>query len=101
MATYYVGLDVQLKHTTICILDQEGKRVKRLTIRGAWSKIADELKRLTGKVSVCYEASSCYGYLLEFSSVGHYANPNRREFQFHEKQDRSVSGTSKWEVPGS
>ena len=40
MATYFVGLDVHLKHTSICVLDGHGKFVKRLTIRGEWPKIA-------------------------------------------------------------
>jgi hypothetical protein len=44
MATHYVGLGAHWKHTTVCILDGHGKRVKRLTIRGAWPKIADKLK---------------------------------------------------------
>jgi hypothetical protein len=29
MATYYVGLDVHLRHTTMCILDGHGKRCNR------------------------------------------------------------------------
>ncbi len=68
MRTYYVGLDVHWKHTTVCILDGYGKRVKRLTIWGAWPKIADELKQLSGKVSVCFEASTAFGYLYEMLS---------------------------------
>lgn len=68
MATYYVGLDVHLQHTTVCILDRCGKRVKRLTIRGKWSAIAEEMNRLKGKVQVCYEASTGYGYLHELLS---------------------------------
>jgi hypothetical protein len=27
---------------------------------------------------------------MEFSSVGRYANPNRRKFQFHQKQDKET-----------
>ena len=47
-----MGLDVHLKHTSVCILDGDGKRVKRLTIRGPWRKIVEELKRLPGQVAV-------------------------------------------------
>ena len=68
MSRYYVGLDVHWTHTTVCVLDRHGKRVKRLTIRGAWSQIVDELKQLSGKVSVCFEASTAYGHLYELIS---------------------------------
>ena len=72
MATYYVGLDVHVKETSVCILDGDGKRVKRLTIRGAWPKIAEALKSLSGKIFVCFEASTAYGYLHEMlSQVAH------------------------------
>ncbi len=63
--TYYVGLDVHLRHTSMCILNGDGKRVKRMKIHGAWSNIVTELKQLTGKVSVCFEASTAYGHLYE------------------------------------
>ena len=49
-------------------MDGNGKRVKRLTIRGAWSQIVEELEHLPGKVAVCYEASTGYGYLNELLS---------------------------------
>jgi transposase len=68
MATYFVGLDVHLTHTTMCILDQHGKRIKRRTIRGPWTDVADQVRRLSGKVSVCFEASTAYGYLYELLS---------------------------------
>lgn len=68
MARYFVGLDVHLKYTTVCILNGDGKRVKRLTIRGGWHKIAEELRQLSGKVAVCFEASTAYGYLHEMLS---------------------------------
>ena len=95
MASYYVGLDVHLKHTSVCILDGDGKRVKRLTIRGPWRKIAEELKRLPGKVAVCFEASTAYGHLHElFSKVAArvvVAHPGqlRLIFRSKKKNDRA------------
>src|SRR3989304_4134190 len=40
MAAYYLGLDVHLTHTTMCILDRDGKRAKRQTIRGSGAILA-------------------------------------------------------------
>ena len=65
MASYFVGLDIHWKHTSVCVLDGNGNRIKRLTLRGSWTKIAEELKQLPGKVSVCFEASTAYGHLHE------------------------------------
>jgi hypothetical protein len=65
MARYYVGLDMHWLHTTICVLDSRGKRVKRQTIRGPWSRAVEELKPLGKKISVCFEASTAYGHLHE------------------------------------
>jgi transposase len=52
----------------MCILDGNGKRIKRQTVRGPWSDVADQVRRLSGKVSVCFEASTAYGYLYELLS---------------------------------
>ena len=32
---YYVGLDVHQKRSSICILDADGKQVKRLEVKGS------------------------------------------------------------------
>ena len=95
MARYYVGLDIHWKHTTMCVLDGNGKRVKRLTLRGAWTKIAEELKQFSGKVSVCFEASTAYGYLHELLSkvadrvVVAHPGQLRLIFQSKKKNDRA------------
>ena len=68
MAAYYVGLDVHLGHTTVCILDRNGKCVKRSTVRGAWRLVAEEVARLDGPAAVCFEASTAYGHLYEMLS---------------------------------
>ena len=60
---YFVGLDVHLRHTSICILDAHGVKLRQGQLRGPWSLIAEELKTLPGSVAVCYEASCGYGYL--------------------------------------
>lgn len=65
MRKYFVGLDIHWTHTNVCILDAHGKKVKRLTVRGPWSKVIDELDKLQGRLFVCYEASCGYGYLYD------------------------------------
>jgi transposase len=62
---YFVGLDVHLKHTTICVLDKNGRRVRQLKLRGPWTDIVIELKKLDGPVAACYEASCGYGRIYE------------------------------------
>ena len=60
---YFVGLDVHLRHTSICILDAHGVKLRQGQLPGPWSLIAEELKTLPGSVAVCYEASCGYGDL--------------------------------------
>jgi transposase len=59
----YVGMDVHLRQTTICILDENGKRVKMGTVKGAWDKVVGELGQVPRPFEVCFEASCGYGHL--------------------------------------
>lgn len=99
MARYFVGLDVHLKHTAICILDGNGKRVKRLTTRGAWHKIVEQLRQLSGHVAVCFEASTAYGYLYEMlSEVAQrvvVAHPGQLRLIFRSKQKNDRADAEK------
>ncbi|MGO8703411.1 MAG: IS110 family transposase [Candidatus Brocadiia bacterium] len=61
----YVGMDVHWRQTAICILDENGRRVKMMNVRGAWPKVLEELGRLEGPWEVCFEASCGYGWLYE------------------------------------
>ena len=61
----YVGMDVHWRQTTICILDENGRRVKMFAVRGSWQKVLEELRRIEGAWAVCYEASCGYGWLYE------------------------------------
>jgi transposase len=58
-------MDVHWRRTTICILDENGRRVKMLAVRGAWAKVLGELARIRGPWEVCFEASCGYGWLYE------------------------------------
>jgi len=61
----YVGMDVHWRQTTICILDENGRRVKLMTVRGPWRKVLEELSRIEGRWQTCFEASCGYGWLYE------------------------------------
>jgi len=61
---FHVGLDVHLKYTTVCILDDNGKVFKRHTAR-CIGDVVDLLKALPAACQVCYEASTGYGFVFE------------------------------------
>jgi transposase len=62
---YFVGLDVHWKFTVICILDRNGRIVKRTRVVGRWSAVVEKVRELKGRIHVCYEASLGYGYLYD------------------------------------
>ena len=61
----YVGLDTHWRQSTICVLDARGQKLSSQTIRGGWSKVFEELAKIKKPFSVCFEASSGYGFLFE------------------------------------
>lgn len=61
----YVGMDVHWRQTTVCILDENGRRVKMWNVGGPWQKVLIELARIPGRWQVCFEASCGYGWLYE------------------------------------
>lgn len=60
-----VGLDVHLRVSTLCILDENGKTVKTMTVRGGWTKLFAVLREIRQPFAICYEASCGYGYLYD------------------------------------
>ena len=62
---WYVGLDVHWKTSSLCILDENGRRVKRMTIRSHWPEVLAECGRIPKPFAICFEASCGYGYLHE------------------------------------
>jgi transposase len=62
----YVGLDYHLRTSSLCILNEDGKVVKRQTVRGRAAEVVAELGRLEGgPVEVVFEATGGYGPLYE------------------------------------
>lgn len=60
---YSVGLDVHAKCSSLCILDENGKHLKHLEVRGPWPKLMETIDTLPQPFSICFEASCGYGYL--------------------------------------
>jgi len=62
---YTIGLDVHARKIAVCILDQNGKRFKEMTLTSDVEKLARELERLKKPCRICYEASCGYGHLFD------------------------------------
>ena len=57
----YVGLDIHSKHVAICVLDENGKLLRRGQVRTIHETLGI-LERLPDRFEVCYEASCGYGF---------------------------------------
>jgi transposase len=63
---YYVGLDVHAKRSSMCILDENGKLVKHLEVKGGWPRLLEVVDAQVPKpFAICYEASCGYGHLYD------------------------------------
>jgi transposase len=60
---YYVGLDAHTKTSTLHILDEDHRRVKRETFRGTLRELLRHVRDLPRPFKICFEASCGYGYL--------------------------------------
>lgn len=58
-----IGLDVHQFTSTFCILDENGKVVKSVTVRGGRAKLVAALRKIKRPFVICYEASCGYGTL--------------------------------------
>jgi len=61
----YVGLDVHLRQSTFCVLDERGCKIMTRTVHGTWAALVTELERLKAPFAICFEASAGYGFLFE------------------------------------
>jgi hypothetical protein len=43
---WYIGMDVHHRSTTVCVLDVQGKPVKRQTVQGPWPEVVAWVKQL-------------------------------------------------------
>jgi len=61
----YVGLDAHKSQWTICMLDENGKKLWTTTIRGTWKDLVAAMAKIEGPLSVCFEASGGAGFLYD------------------------------------
>jgi transposase len=62
---YYVGLDLHWRQSSLCILDEHGKKVKEQTIYGHWTEVLGGLAQLDQPFWICYEASNGSGWMYD------------------------------------
>lgn len=63
---YYVGLDVHAKRSSLSILDDNGKLVKHVEVKGSWHRLLEVVDaQVPRPFAICYEASCGYGYLYD------------------------------------
>lgn len=90
----YVGLDAHWRQSSICVLDDHGRKISVRTIRAGWSKVLAEVAKIRRPFSVCFEASAGYGFLFEkLEAMAHrvvVAHPGqlRLIFRSSRKNDR-------------
>jgi transposase len=91
---WHVGIDVHLRRSTVCVLDEQGRVVQRTTIRGPWPELVAWLEELESPFQVCFEASCGYGPLHDGLSrraervVVAHPGHLRLIFRSHRKNDR-------------
>lgn len=90
----HIGLDAHYRTSSYCILDHNGRKVKRETVRGDWRKVVARLGRIREPFGICFEASCGYGPLYdELSKISRrvvMAHPGRLRLIFRStrKNDR-------------
>jgi hypothetical protein len=62
---WHIGLDVHLRTSTLCILDEQGCEFNLKTIKGHPRRVVEFLSEVTTPFAICFEASSGYGWLYE------------------------------------
>ena len=90
----YVGMDVHVKRSSICVLDENGKKVLAREVKGTWEKVVEEVRRIGEEhldyLSVCFEASCGSGHLHDrLSKVARrvvVANPGKVRLIFRSKR---------------
>lgn len=94
----YVGLDVHVKHITICVLNKDGKLLKRHQLPDM-DTVVQFLKTLPERFEVCYEASTGYGYCYELltpiASRVAVAHPGLLKLIFRSKQKNDRADAEK------
>jgi transposase len=62
---YWIGIDIHLRMSSVCILDENGKPFKEYHAKTSWRGVVEALKELSEPFCVCFEASTGYGAIYE------------------------------------
>ena len=94
----YVGLDVHVKHITICVLNKNGKLLQRCQLP-CLDDVIQFLMNLRGRCEVCFEASTGYGIYFEalskIASRVAVAHPGLLKLIFRSKQKNDRADAEK------
>ena len=94
----YVGLDVHVKHITICVLNKNGKLLQRCQLP-CLDDVIKFLMNLRGRCEVCFEASTGYGIYFEalskIASRVAVAHPGLLKLIFRSKQKNDRADAEK------
>jgi len=98
-----IGLDWHLGSSTAWILDEHGKKVKHLTVRGHWRKMVERLKTMhtqhEQQMAIVIEASCGYGVLHDelntFATRVVVAHPGQLRLIFRSKQKHDRADAQK------
>ena len=95
---FYVGLDIHVKHITVCVLNQDGKRYERCNLPGL-DQVLTLLRSLPEPCEVCFEASIGYGrYFEAFQKVATrvaVAHPGHLKLIFRSKKKNDRADAEK------
>ena len=61
----YVGVDVHWKKSNVCMLDEQGRKIKQQVVTGGWNRMIEYVGQIDQPFAVCFEASCGYGHLYE------------------------------------
>jgi transposase len=94
-----IGLDVHQRSSSLCILDENGKTVKQMKVRGGWDSLIEVLKGVDQPFSILYEASCGYGCLHDkLAGIAErvvVAHPGRLRLIFRSKQKNDRADAKK------
>ena len=102
----YVGLDIHQLHSTMHVLDAQGNRLQRRTIRAYWPSVVQEIEKLATdengqarQVHVCFEATVGAGHLYDLLRVHCHrvvvAHPGQLRLIFRSKQKNDRADAEK------
>jgi len=94
-----IGLDVHQRSSSLSIVDENGKTVKQMKVRGGWDALIEVLRAVDHPFSICYEASCGYGCLHDkLARIARrvvVAHPGRLRLIFRSKQKNDRADAKK------